>query len=249
MIYPKTPEEIKIMKQGGKKLAKVKEVLLAMIRPGVRPIELEEKAEETIARLGAEASFKKVKGYNWATCINVNEGVVHGIPNNIPFQEGDLVSCDVGVYYKGFHTDSAFTVGVGQISEGKKRFLEAGRHAQDEALKKVRAGNRVSDISKAINDTVRSYGYSPVYDLTGHGVGRNLHEEPFIPCFWDKNSPPGDLIPEGAVLAVEVIYTAGSPKLVLSGDGWTINTKDGKIAGLFEETIAVLSDAPMILTT
>lgn len=247
MIRPKQKSEVQKMVEGGKKLAAIKEVLRRSIAPGITPKELDQKAEKLILRAGGKPSFKMVKNYHWATCININEGVVHGIPNDRPLKEGDIVSVDVGFFHKGFHTDTSFTAPVGKMSGEVKRFLDTGREALRQAISRARAGSNISSVSKAIQDTLEAKGYSPVRALTGHGIGKNLHEEPQVPCFWTKDMKDEE-IPKGAVLAIEVIYTLGSPELVLDKDGWTIVTKDGRIAGLFEETVAAVKDGPLILT-
>lgn len=248
MIQAKTLAEVKIMAEGGARLAGIKETLLGAVKPGITPIALDTLADKLIAASGGAPSFKMVKGYRWATCININSGVVHGIPTDIPLKSDDLVSIDVGMFYKGFHTDTSFTACVGVATPTLERFLAAGREALSASIKEVRVGKRVSHISRAMQAVLKKYGYSPVRALIGHGIGRLLHEEPQIPCFWDGRVEDGQLLTQGAVLAIEVIYTQGAPDLVLASDGWTIETKDGKIAGLFEETVAVGARGPRVLT-
>lgn len=247
MIKPKTKEEIEIMMEGGKKLSQIKKTIRDKVEEGKTPKELDELAEKLILEAGGEPSFKMVKDYHWSTCINVNEGVVHGIPNQKSFKKGDLVSVDLGFFYKWFHTDTSFTIPVGAVSPEVRKFLDTGENALRLATDQVRPGNKVSDMSKAIQKTLESRGYSPVRALTGHGIGRSLHEKPFIPCYWAPGSQD-EIIPEGAAFALEVIYTMGSPDLVLSEDGWTIETKDGKISALFEETVVATKDGPLVLT-
>lgn len=247
MIIAKSKEEIGVMKEGGRKLKSVKEALRKMVGVGVTPKEIDRKAESLIAKAGGKPSFKMVKNYHWATCININDGVVHGIPGNTPFKNGDIVSIDVGLFYKGFHTDTSFTIPVGEASERVEKFLDTGRRALWESIAKVRAGNKVSDISKAIEFVLRTGGYSPVEAVTGHGIGKSLHEEPHTPCFW-KEGMKDEEIPERAALAVEVIYMQGLPDLELCEDGWTLRTKDGKIAALFEETVVATGPGPLVLT-
>lgn len=248
MFKVKTPEEIEIMCEGGQKLALVKKELAKMIVPGAIPFDIDKRAEELILMSGGEPSFKKVRDYKWATCINTNEGVVHGVPGKIPFKEGDIVKVDIGIFYKGFHNDSAFTIPVGHISSKNQDFLDAGKEALRKSIAKAVIGNRISDISREIEDVLEGRGYTPVRDLTGHGVGRQLHEEPLIPCYWSGDRGKSPIIPEGATLAIEVIYTQGGPELEITQDGWTIVTRDGKIASLFEETIAVTAKGPQILS-
>lgn len=247
-IKIKTKEEIKIMAEGGKRLGKIKRELIKAVDERVSALDVEKLADRLIRKASGRASFKMVPRYRWATCINVNDGIVHGIPDEeIVFKKGDIVSVDVGFFYKDFHTDTSFTVGVKVDAEGEK-FLGVGRKALEKAINKAQVGNRVFDISKAIQGTLREENLNPIRALVGHGIGRVLHEEPQIPCFITgkrKNSPR---LPEGAVLAIEVMCTKGEPDVELGNDGWTIKTQDGKIAGLFEETVAVTKKGPIILT-
>lgn len=245
----KTPEEIELMRENGGKLAEIKKELKKLLVPGAIPLEIDKIAEDLILQTGGKPSFKMVKDYRWTTCININDGVVHGVPNNIPFKDGNIVSLDIGMFYKGFHSDSAFTVPVGEIPAGTQKFLEAGRRTLRECIKQAKIGKDITDISKTLAGELEKDGYNPIRDLTGHGVGRNLHEKPFIPCYYDQDKHPKIKIEEGAVLAIEVIYCLGSFELVLSDeDDWTISTKDGKIAALFEETVAVTKSGPSVLT-
>lgn len=248
MIQIKTPEEIQIMVEGGAKLGRVKKALGEAVKAGVKASEIEELAVKLIEDEGAEVSFKKVPGYYWATCINVNEGLVHGIPtSSLVFKKGDLVSIDVGVYFKGFHTDTSISVGIDLTPENRK-FLNVGQEALNIALKAVKPGNYVYDISKAIEDTIEGAGYTTIKALVGHGVGRELHEDPQIPCFVPGKREESPQIKPGMVLAVEVMYAMGGDKVEIDKDGWTILTHDGKISGLFEDTIAVTNEGPKVLT-
>ena len=248
-IIVKTPSEIKIMQEGGRRLAGVKHKLFDEVVEGVSAEIIEQITCRLIAKERGKPSFKMVPGYRWATCVNINEGVVHGIPKKeIVFKKGDVVSVDLGMFYRGFHTDTSFSVGLNTDPEITD-FLETGEEALRSAIKSAIIGNRIYDISFAIESILKNNGYSPVKALVGHGVGRNLHEEPQIPCFIDgaeRNQSPE--IPEGAVLAIEVMYSTGSADVVLDDDGWTIKTADGKISALFEETVAVTKRGPKILT-
>lgn len=247
-IITKTEEEIAIMCEGGKKLAKIKALLKKEIKSGVRASKIDALAEELIRKEGGEPSFKMVPKYKWTTCINVNEGVVHGIPkSSIVFEDGDIVSVDIGMFYKGFHTDTSFSVGLG-VGEEYKRFLMVGEEALARAIEESVPGNRVYDISLAIERVIRAGNYNPIKALVGHGVGRNLHEEPQIPCFVNAAREEYPVIPEGAVLAIEVMYSLGSGEVQIENDGWTISTRDGKIAALFEDTVAVTKTGPIVLT-
>ncbi|KKQ92037.1 MAG: Methionine aminopeptidase [Candidatus Woesebacteria bacterium GW2011_GWB1_39_10] len=247
-IKIKTPEEIQIMAEGGKKLARVKNALKEAVKAGVHASDIEDLAMDLIHAEGAEASFAKVPGYSWATCINVNEGLVHGIPSrDMIFKDGDLVSIDVGVHFKGFHTDTSASVGINLNPENKK-FLNIGQNALEKAISKVKAGNYIYDISQAIESTIEAAGFTTIKALVGHGVGRELHEDPQIPCFIPGKISDSPQIKEGMVLAVEVMYAQGGDKVEVLEDGWTIAMTDGKIAGLFEETVAVTGEGALVLT-
>lgn len=243
----KTPEEVDIMAEGGKKLSRVKKGLREAVRANISAAEVEKLAMELISKEGAEPSFTKVPGYRWATCINVNDGIVHGIPSpELIFNDGDIVSVDVGLFHKGFHTDTSFSVLLGENKELQK-FLETGRAALNNAIKQAKAGKVLGDISEAIESTLLPAGLTPIEALVGHGIGRDLHEDPMIPGYTGYR---GDDFPlkEGVVLAIEVMYTMGSGEVKTDGDGWTIRTKDGKMSALFEETVAVTKDGPFVLT-
>ena len=247
-ISIKTPEEIAIMAEGGKKLTRVKNSLMGAVAIGVSAFDIEKLANELIEKEGAQASFKKVPGYSWATCISVNEGLVHGIPKKeMVFKKGDLVSVDVGIYFKGFHTDTSFSVGL-ELSPEAQKFLDTGKSALKNAIAQVKVGKHIYDISKAIQETVEAEGYSAVRALVGHGVGRELHEEPQIPCFVPGSIKDSPKIIPGMVLAVEVMYAQGKPEAEVLSDGWTIAMRDGKISALFEETVAVTENGAKVLT-
>jgi methionyl aminopeptidase len=200
-----------------------------------------------IAKSGGKPAFKKVRGYQFTTCLNVNEGVVHGMPNDYRIKEVDLVSVDIGLWYRGFNTDMAVSLAFG----GRHReFLKVGQEALRRAVEVSQEGKRVGDISWAIETTIRSGGYQPVKVLTGHGVGRKLHEEPLIPCWVRRGKGVNgrEQLAGGMTLAIEVIYAKGKGEVVLEDDGWTIATQDGKMAGLFEGTVVVTSRGGEVLT-
>lgn len=248
MITVKNAEEIKIMAEGGAKLGRVKNALAKAVKVGVNALEIEDLAVSLIKKEGAEVSFSKVPGYKWATCITVNEGLVHGIPTkSMVFKKGDVVSVDVGVYFKGFHTDTSITVGLDVTPEIKK-FLNVGEQALANAISKARVGNHLLVISKAIEDTIEGAGYTTVKALVGHGVGRELHEDPQIPCFVPGRIEDSPKLEPGMVLAIEVMYAQGNDAVELMPDGWTIAMQDGKIAALFEETVAITEAGPKVLT-
>lgn len=245
----KTPKEVEMMAQGGEKLARVRDEVARAVKPGVTSSMLDKLADRLIAKAGGQPSFKVVPGYSWATCINVNETVVHGIPDDRELKEGDVVGIDVGMYYLGFHTDTSVTVGVGKVDPKTQKFLDTGRGALKKAIELARPDKKIADLSEAMQTTVEAAGYSAVRALTGHGVGRELHEEPAIPCFVMEDRRYSPKIVPGMVLAIEVMYNQGTYEVVHKNrDGWTIITADGKISGLFEETVAVTENGPMILT-
>jgi methionyl aminopeptidase len=240
------------MKQGGKILSEVMDELLDQVKPGAILADLDKLAETEIVRYGARPSFKRVKDYRWSICSCVNDVVVHGIPKDYTLKIDDVVGIDCGVYYRGFHTDAAWTVRVKETKEGKDEidlFLDVGKEALSQAIRKVRIGNYIHDISSVIQREVEKSGYSVVRSLVGHGVGRNLHEDPEIPGFVKGARGKTPRITEGMVLAIEIIYNMGNPEVIYQGnDGWTIVTKDGKISGLFEATVASTSHGCLVLT-
>ena len=253
MIDLKTDMEIKVMAEGGKILNEVMSKIFDSLDEGVSTIELDRLAENEIKKRGAFPSFKMVKGYKWSICACVNDVVVHGIPDFYKVKKDDLVGLDMGVYYKGFHTDSSWSVRVGNNKgkEGQKidNFLSVGRQALDRAIEKARVGNYIFDISEAIEKTITSAGFSVVKSLIGHGVGKNLHEAPEVPGIVTKPREKTILIENGLTIAIEVIYNFGAPEVVYKrDDGWTIQTKDGKISGLFETTVAVTDHGVILLS-
>lgn len=249
-IPRKTPEQIEIMAAGGAILARVIDLVLEKAAPGITTRQLDEYAEQLIRESGAFPSFKMEKGYFFATCMCVNEVVVHGIPNGEPLKEGDILGVDIGVFYQGFHTDASWTVVIGKVfSEKRRRFLRTGQLALQAAIEKCFPGRRVGEISREIGRIITQAGYSPVKQLVGHGVGRDLHEDPEIPCYSRGKVENTAEIKEGMVLAIEVIYNMGkSPVIYHNDDGWTIATRDGLPSGLFEYTVAVTANGPRVLT-
>lgn len=251
MIDYKTREEIKIMQHGGHILAEVLYHVMDCIKPGMTELEVDQMAERMIRERGCEPGFMKVSGYHHAICMSTNDVVVHGIPGTYVFKPGDLVGVDCGVFYGGFHTDMSETIRVSDIKHQEDeidKFLRIGKRALDEAIKEAVIGNRIGHISKRIQDIVEGNGYSIVRSLIGHGVGRKLHEEPEVPGYLAKPLDKTPHLKEGMTIAVEVIYNMGSPEVVLDEDGWTIRTEDGALAGLYERTIAITKNGPLMLT-
>lgn len=250
MIDYKKPEEIEIMKHGGHILATVLGEVMDAIKPGVTELDVDNLAEKRIRELGGEPGFMKVEGYHHTICVSTNDVVVHGIPTDYAFKEGDLVGIDCGVFYKGFHTDMSDSKIVGETKQPEiEKFLKNGKKALDAGINAAQLGNRIGHISKVIQDIVeKEGGYSVVRSLIGHGVGRELHEEPEVPGYVAMPLAKTPLLKEGMTIAVEVIYNMGKHAVVLDRDGWTIRTKDGKLAGLYERTIAITKDGPLMLT-
>lgn len=234
------------MKQAGQICAEALKSVLANVDVGVSCAYLDEIAEHEITSRGATASFKTVDDYKWTICTTVNDQVVHGIPTDYRLKEGDILGIDIGAYFRGLHSDMAISVPVGKVSPKAQKFLDVGYKTLKKAISKARPGTRIGDVSATIQQNIEEAGYSPVRNLTGHGVGRELHEEPMVPCFGKKGMGP--VILENMVLAIEVIYAEGSHELKLTGDGWTFATKDGSLGGLFEQTVAVTKNGPEVLT-
>ncbi len=241
--------QIEAMTIGGAMLGRVRQALFEYTQVGVSPKQIEFKARELIKAEGGELSFTKVPGYRWATCININDGIVHGIPTSeLPLKDGDLVTVDVGVFYHGYHTDAAFSKVVGTSTPSKDKFLAAGMEGLKNAIAAVKPGNRIGDISVAMESTLKKYGYQATKELTGHGVGKELHEDPMISNVVVSPREKTPLIQVGQTLAIEIIYVEGKPSLVLEADGWTISTKDGTLSAVHEETVVVTEDGCSILT-
>lgn len=244
--------ELDLMKQSGMIAAGALKKALESIKIGVSEIEIDKRTEEEIYRLGGDLSYKSVPGYKFATCVTVNEQVVHGVPTERKFEKGDIVSIDLAVSFKGWHTDCAWSVlvedGKLKMEDGKKKekFLQVGEEALWAGIKQAVDGNNVGDISNAIQTKVEGAGYSIVRSLVGHGIGRSLHEEPEIPGYGKAGT--GVKLKTGMTLAIEVIYTSGGHEVILGEDGWTFLTADGSLGGLFEMTVVVGKKEAEVLT-
>ena len=246
-ISIKTDEEINLMRQSGHLLAKVHEELHAALRPGISTLELDEIGERTIRALGGIPNCKDYEGFPASVCISVNNEVVHGIPSSERIlQEGDIVSLDTGLIYKGFHSDAARTWGVGKISDEAQKLIDVTRESFFEGIKKAKAGNRLYDISAAIDKFIRPYGYGIVRELTGHGIGTSLHEDPIVPNF--RKLTRGPKLQKGMTICVEPMITMGDRKVGWLEDDWTVATLDGSLAAHYENTIAITDGEPEILT-
>ncbi len=250
MIQYKTPEEIKIMQKCGEILKKVMAKVVPQIKPGMTTLKIDELAQAEIKKLGGDLSFNKVDGYKWAICASVNDQLVHTPPSNYVLKNGDVLTIDIGVYYEGFHTDHATTFIVGTNDDPKlKTFLNVGKVALEKALKEVKVGNYVGDVSRVFQTEIENAGYSIVKRLTGHGLGRDLHEEPYIPCFVSKPRTETTPFKSGMVVAIEVMYAMGSGEMMHEpGNRWSIVTSDGSMSAQFEHSIAILDKNTLILT-
>ena len=244
MITFKSSEEVKIMSLGGKISHNALKIAKDMCEIGISLSEIDKEVERFILSSKAECSFKMVPGYHYATCININSGLVHGIPNNYKINKGDLVKIDLGTFFQGFHTDTSATVEVG--TDNENLFIKAGETAVMNAASACLVGNRLGDVSYEMQKAIESKGYTVSRSLVGHGIGKSLHEEPLIPPYGKKGT--GMVLREGLVFAIEIIYQKGNPAIKVLPDEWTIETKDGSLGGLHEHTVAITREGPQILT-
>ena len=243
----KTPEEIELMREAGRILALVHEKLEKEIRPGMSTIEIDRIGEEIIRGYGCEPSFKNYCGYPASICVSVNEEVVHGIPNaNRILQEGDIVSLDAGLIYKGYHSDAARTHYVGKVAPEVQKLVEETRNSFFEGIKVARAGNHLYDISNAIDAYISQFGYGIVRDLVGHGIGTSLHEDPQIPNF--RQGRRGLKLQPGMTLAIEPMINMGRADVEWLDDDWTVVAQDGLPSAHYENTILITDGEPEILT-
>ena len=246
MIIRKSPEEIEQMARAGRVVADTLALVGEHVRPGVTTAELDAIAEEFIVSQGGFPTFKGYRGYPAATCISPNAMVVHGIPGPYELADGDIVSVDIGVTLDGFVGDSSFTFSVGEVSADAERLLDACQAALAAGVDQCRAGNRLSDISHAVQQVTEAAGFSVVRSLVGHGVGRSMHEDPQIPNY----GPPGrgPLLAEGMTFAIEPMINAGGPEIYVHDDDWSISTADESLSAHFEHTVAITAAGPRILT-
>ena len=243
----KSEREITLMREAGKILAATHEELEKALNPGVSTWEINRLGEEIIRSYGCVPSFKNYMGYPASICISVNDEVVHGIPDKKRLlKEGDIVSLDAGVIYKGYHSDAARTHGVGQISPQAKQLIDVTKQCFFEGIKYAKVGNHLNDISRAIQSYAEAFGYGVVRDLVGHGIGSHLHEDPEVPNFARKRR--GIRLRPGMTLAVEPMINAGRLDVRWLDDDWTVVTEDGSLSAHYENTILITEDAPEILS-
>ena len=253
MIHRKTAQEIAYMHEGGKRLGRVLQQLLDFAQPGISLIEIDKKAGELIAHSGARSSFSTVKGYKWPTCLCVNEAVVHCIPTSRVLADGDVLTIDVGLIYKGFHTDTAWTKIVGIDTSAQKKaketFLSVGQDALSKAIALATIGTHIGTISASTQDIIEHAGYAIIKSLVGHGVGKELHEDPQVPNYVRGDYRNTYQFVGGETIAIEPIYVMGKPSVVYdSNDGWTIATRDRSLAAVFEHSLAITENGPLVLT-
>ena len=246
MITIKNLDEIKIIAEGGKILAKIIKELENQVKPGVTTKELDKVAQDLVLRYGAKCSFKGYENFPACLCTSLNEEIVHAAPSDRLLKEGDIISLDFGIFYKGFHTDMAITLPVGKVDPEVLRLIRVTKKALKRGIKKVRPGNTIGDIGNATQRYVESQGFNVVRELCGHGIGREIHEDPQILNYGKRHSGPE--IKEGMVFCIEPIVTVGDWKLKKSKDGFGYETADGSLSCHFEHTIAVTKDGYRILT-
>lgn len=245
MIIVKSPEEIAIMRQSGKILASILNRLREEIRPGIETCYLDEIAAEELRSRKVKSSFKNYQGFPANLCISVNNEVVHGIPGERVLKEGDIVSLDAGIIFEGFHSDSAITVGVGEITQQAKELIMVTEESLKAGIAQARPGAHLGDISAAIQNYVELRGFSVIREYTGHGIGRKLHEEPQIPNFAFGKGP---LLRKGMTLAIEPMVNAGDWHTKLASNRWTVLTADGSLSAHFEHTVAISNNGGEVLT-
>lgn len=243
----KSKQEIELMREAGRILAIVHDELAEIIRPGITTYEIDKKGYDVIKSFGCTPSFLNYNGYPASICVSINDEVVHGIPSKKRIiREGDIVSLDAGVIYKGFHSDAARTLAVGEITEEAKRLIEVTKQSFFEGIKYAKAGNHLHDISAAIEDYVTAHGYTVVQDLVGHGIGKALHEEPQIPNFRQKRR--GIKLVPGMTLAIEPMVNQGRCDVAWLEDDWTVVTADGSLSAHYENTILITEGEPELLS-
>jgi methionyl aminopeptidase len=248
MIVLKAPREIQLMREAGRVVAQAHELIRESLRPGIRTGELDQLVDEFIRKRGGVPSFKDYHGFPASTCISINEQLVHGIPGPRRFEEGDIVSIDVGVILNGYHGDSAWSYGIGEISAEAKRLFEVTERSLYAGIAQAREGNRLHDISRAIQKVVEDGGFHIVREYVGHGIGRQMHEEPQLPNYWVPGTSRGPRLRNGMTLAIEPMVQVGTWQTETLADNWTVISADRSPTAHFEHTIALTRDGPLILT-
>ena len=246
MISLKSPQEISVMREGGRKLAQVMAQLISLVRPGTPTKELDRAARALILDSGGALAFEGYDGFPGAICTSINEEVVHSVPSSRVLKEGDIVTLDIGLLWQGWFLDMARTISVGEIDRETMRLCEVTRESLSIGMKKAKVGNKVGDIGYAVQQFVEKNGYNVVRELCGHGIGKNLHEDPKVLNYGEKDT--GAILKEGMVICIEPMVTVGDWKLKRAKDGHGFETKDGSLSCHFEDTIAITSSGPQVLT-
>lgn len=246
MITIKSEREIELMREAGKMVSMTHQYLKNFIKPGITTKELDRLAEEYIRKMGGVPTCKGYEGFPATLCTSVNDTVVHGIPDNYKLKDGDIITIDMVIGYKGYQGDAAWTYAVGEISDDKKYLMEHTEKALYEGVKQVKPGNRIGDISNAVEEYANKHHLSVVKELCGHGIGREMHEDPEVPNYGTKGTGPK--LREGMVICIEPMLNLGTADIYMLDDEWTIKTDDGKPAAHYEHTILVTKDGYEILT-
>ena len=246
MITLKSKREIELLKEAGHIVYLTHQYLRPHIKAGIKTKELDRLAEEFIRSKGATPSFKGYEGFPSTLCISINDEVVHGFPSDRVLQDGDIISIDIGACYKGYHGDSAWTYTVGEESDDAKYLLEHTEKALYEGIKQAKVGNRIGDISYAVEKYATEHNLGVVKELVGHGVGTSVHESPDVPNYGTKGTGPK--IRDGMVIAIEPMLTLGSPDIYVEDNDWTVKTEDSSLSAHFEHTIAITNEGVIILT-
>ncbi|MFD2512835.1 type I methionyl aminopeptidase [Pontibacter locisalis] len=247
MIFYKTEEEIEQIRQSAMILSQAHGEIALLIKEGVKTVDLDNRAEEFIQDHGAKPSFKNYNGFPYSLCISVNSTVVHGMPSKYVLKDGDVISVDCGVYFKGFHSDCAYTHAVGNVSEEVQKLLTVTEESLYKGIENATVGSRLGDIGFAVQQHAEGNGYGVVRELVGHGLGRNLHESPEVPNYGRRGQ--GVKLQNGLVIAIEPMINLGTRHIVQEDDGWTIRTRDNKPSAHFEHTVVVRKDKAEILTS
>jgi len=246
MIFLKTPSQIKIMAEGGRILAEILKRLETEAKVGISTQELNELAEELIFRAGAKPAFKGYQGFPCTLCTSLNEEIVHAVPSQRQLKDGDILSLDSGILYKGFYLDMAVTLAIGSVSPEARRLIRVTKKSLKRAIRRVKPGKHLGDISQAIQNYVEGQGFQVVRDLCGHGIGQALHEPPEIPNFGRRHKGP--VLKPGMVLAIEPMVVMGRPGIKKTADGFGFRTADKSLSAHFEHTVAVTPEGPRVLT-
>jgi methionyl aminopeptidase len=246
MVILKLPEEIEKARASNRIVAEVLDKLREKVKPGATTRELDKFAEEIAEKRGAKPAFKGYRGYPYSLCASINEEVVHGMPSTRALSEGDIIGLDFGVLYKGFYGDATITLPVGKVSQSAMKLMDVTEQSLYAGIAQMKEGNRLGDVSAAVQSTVEAAGFSVVRDFVGHGIGRNLHEEPQIPNFGKKGR--GVELKSGMILAIEPMVNQGDYRVQILPDGWTVVTEDGKLSAHFEHSVAITDNGPEILS-